>query len=382
MPVVDAAAIEAGARHVAIVAVFRALPFLCAGLLVRTISTKGRVACALLLVAAVVAAVVGGKGLLLFWVVTGYAYFCLCGCVVFDLPARKLNQAILLLLLLAMLVIAPGIGFPQGAKAAFFVIGWEVLLSGYSYVTDVRRLRLRPRLRDCLFFLLVNPVLVYSTHGQSQAQGVRIRGATSRVVQGATLLALATAMGNVGMTSPGNSGYALGVATQVAAWVVVEYGAHSGLASLRIGFAGQIGLRVPECYRYPLLASSPLEFWRRWNIYFAEWLTRYVLDPAARHVARAGFRHASMIALVITFVFSGLLHDTYGFFEQGLWRGRFLPFFALGGLVVVLWGAAHKALALLARPASRRGASLRILGAVVCHAGVVLLLTATAVFWR
>jgi hypothetical protein len=54
---------------------------------------------------------------------------------------------------------------PDGVRGAFLVAGWDLALSGYSYCIEVARTGRRPPLGDCLLFMLVNPVLVYSERG-------------------------------------------------------------------------------------------------------------------------------------------------------------------------------------------------------------------------
>lgn len=93
------------------------------------------------------------------------------------------------------------------------------------------------------------------------------------------------------------------------------------------------GLNVDDNFRWPLLATSPIELWRRWNIYNRRLLLKFVYFPLGgnrRHVYRN---------ILLTFVASALLLHT-GFLgspwvavDPGQLRD-WLLYFAAQGLVV------------------------------------------------
>jgi D-alanyl-lipoteichoic acid acyltransferase DltB (MBOAT superfamily) len=90
------------------------------------------------------------------------------------------------------------------------------------------------------------------------------------------------------------------------------YLGHSGLASVQIGLMHLCGWRVPERYNRPFLATSPADFWRRWNVYVTNWARRYVFRPLAFWLGgrRVGLsqRKAIVVAVVLTFGIVGALH--------------------------------------------------------------------------
>jgi D-alanyl-lipoteichoic acid acyltransferase DltB (MBOAT superfamily) len=109
---------------------------------------------------------------------------------------------------------------------------------------------------------------------------------------------------------------------------------------------GQFGFDPPERYRAPLLASSPLDFWRRWNTYVGGWMQRYVFWPASLHLARRRSVALSFMpraaGVLATFGFVGALHDLSGYFVTTGFFGRSLVVFAVSGALVLVWEAASR----------------------------------------
>ena len=123
-----------------------------------------------------------------------------------------------------------------------------------------------------------------------------------------------------------------------------EYAAHSGLASIQIGIMRQLGYQVPERYNYPFLASSPLDFWRRWNTYVGGWLRQYVFMPGMMFAGRRTRAPWAMaVVLTVVFVVSGLLHDIYGYAISFDTDPRYLLFFLVVAAVTFLWIGAARA---------------------------------------
>jgi D-alanyl-lipoteichoic acid acyltransferase DltB (MBOAT superfamily) len=127
--------------------------------------------------------------------------------------------------------------------------------------------------------------------------------------------------------------------------LVSEYAAHSGLAHVQIGLMRSIGWSVPERYLYPLFASSPSDFWRRWNVYVRTWLDAYVFFPSAARIRRAiGRRAAGPLAVVVTLIASGLLHDVFVLGASHVVTLKYTTLFAAGAAVIVSWGALQRRL--------------------------------------
>jgi MBOAT membrane-bound O-acyltransferase family protein len=223
--------------------------------------------------------------------------------------------------LFAVLLLLPGFALPGVAIFAFMVVGWELLLSSYSYCVETSRAGTpQPTLKDCLFFLLVNPTLVYTARGTA-VEGPSGLGGLARAGAGAALMFVNVALLRP-LTLSMRSATALRWLPAGSVPALLAYGvghfftfywAHAGLASIHIGLMRQAGFLVPERYRFPLAARSPVEFWRRWNTYVRVWLEAYVFLPAARHLARRSARTGPACAAIVTLIASGLLHDAYVF---------------------------------------------------------------------
>lgn len=62
-------------------------------------------------------------------------------------------------------------------------------------------------------------------------------------------------------------------------WVVRFYLFMSGFSDSVIGMNLMMGIRVPENFRYPFLATSMIDLWRRWHCSVAEWLRDEIFIP-------------------------------------------------------------------------------------------------------
>jgi hypothetical protein len=224
------------------------------------------------------------------------------------------------------------------------VIGADVTLSAYSYLVEARETKRTSTFGECLFFLLVNPVLVFPDRGtQTGNPAFSLRG-LGRAALG--LLALGT--GNLlgAATAAGFASF-LGVIGTGGLFFLSLYFRHSGLASFQIGLLAQLGHRIPERYDFPLAAAGPAEFWRRWNTYIGRWFERYVFFPAAVALARKSRVRpwfAKSFALLVTFAAVGVLHDAFDTANDLAPSFAGLARFTRIGVVVLIWLAAERAL--------------------------------------
>ena len=53
----------------------------------------------------------------------------------------------------------------------------------------------------------------------------------------------------------------------------------SGYSDIAIGIGKMLGFTFPENFRYPYLASSIKDFWRRWHISLSSWFRDYLYIP-------------------------------------------------------------------------------------------------------
>jgi len=121
--------------------------------------------------------------------------------------------------------------------------------------------------------------------------------------------------------------------------IYFDFSAYSHIA---IGSARLLGIRFPENFNFPYIASSPRDFWRRWHISLSSWIRDYIYLPMAninvQNISTGGISNAvghtkKTKSLVLTWII------------MGLWHGANWTF--------VLWGIYHVILIILYRLFSR-----------------------------
>lgn len=98
----------------------------------------------------------------------------------------------------------------------------------------------------------------------------------------------------------------------------------AGYSHIAIGFGMLLGIRVPENFRQPFLATTIAEFWRNWHITIGDWFRDHVFVPLGG--MRLGGLRASLLAASIMLA-------------CGLWHGLSLPF--------LYWGIWHASMIFL-----------------------------------
>jgi D-alanyl-lipoteichoic acid acyltransferase DltB (MBOAT superfamily) len=217
-------------------------------------------------------------------------------------------------------------------------------------------------LKECLFFLLVNPAIVFCDRGERVGDPrVDWRGGL-RVLLGVLAMFLSSAILRPAARAASSGALALGsrpddVRALACFGVLIflgEYASHSGLASIQLGLLRQAGYRAPERYRYPFLATDPIDFWRRWNVYVGTWLRLYVFTPAARAALRRRGKFVLPVPWMMTIAASGALHDGYAYLASGALNLRFSGFFACVFAAIVLWRASGAVIAWVEKRSSGR----------------------------
>lgn len=93
----------------------------------------------------------------------------------------------------------------------------------------------------------------------------------------------------------------------------------SGYSDMAIGFARMMGIRVPENFNWPYLATNIQEFWRRWHISLSSWIRDYIYIPLGGN--RAGVPRRALNAL-IAMSLCGLWHGAaWNFALWGIFHG-------------------------------------------------------------
>ena len=136
----------------------------------------------------------------------------------------------------------------------------------------------------------------------------------------------------------------------VATYTLHIYFDFSGYSDMAIGLGRMFGFEFPENFRYPYMASSITDFWRRWHITLSTWFREYVYIPLGGN--RRG-RARQYFNLAVVWLLTGLWHGAS-------WN------FALWGLFYLILLVAEKALLLRLLERNRL---TRVLG----HIGALLL---------
>jgi alginate O-acetyltransferase complex protein AlgI len=88
------------------------------------------------------------------------------------------------------------------------------------------------------------------------------------------------------------------------------------------GVSRMLGFEIPINFRYPYLARTITDFWRRWHISLSSWLRDYLYVPLGgnRHGTFATYRN-----LLLTMALGGLWHGaSWNFVLWGLYQGGLL----------------------------------------------------------
>ena len=304
-------------RDVPAIVAFRLLPFLAYVAFARSLSLRPRfvIVASFLACVALVFVLGGDLSEILVRGPLALAYFAVVSLAVYELKPRvqsgKLRRLALLAFLALLFVALPELALRSPVLLVTIVVGWESMLSAYSYCVDGEHGAERASRGGCLFFILVNPCLVYADRGRRVAESAFPWRSIGRVLSGALVwvgqcgIQAALVVG-LSDSSPGSQAKLLALCFGGG---VVLYFAHSGLASIQIGFMRVLGHEVPERYRYPFLSRSPQEFWRRWNVYLGSWIRRYAFIPTARAMSKRGRAAAASISTLASFLLVGALHD-------------------------------------------------------------------------
>ena len=120
-------------------------------------------------------------------------------------------------------------------------MGWEFWLSSYSYVQHARVSR-SLGLRDCLFFPLMNPMLVFSGHRDRTVEGPhQFMIGLGRVLLGYASIGSGLLVQRLTMPLLAPQGWLPSIV-----FLVSQYAAHSGRASRDIGLLRMLGYAIPE----------------------------------------------------------------------------------------------------------------------------------------
>ena len=135
---------------------------------------------------------------------------------------------------------------------------------------------------------------------------------------------LANAMGTL-WTQLSNdiaSSGAIGAWVGLLAYTFQIYFDFSGYSDMACGLGRMLGFRFAENFRYPYIAESISDFWRRWHISLSTWFREYVYIPLGGN--RRGMARQAL-NLLIVWTLTGLWHGaSWNFLVWGLYYGILL----------------------------------------------------------
>jgi alginate O-acetyltransferase complex protein AlgI len=111
----------------------------------------------------------------------------------------------------------------------------------------------------------------------------------------------------------------------------------SGYSDMAIGLGRMFGFHFPENFRWPYIADTVQEFWRRWHISLSSWFRDYLYVPLGGNRVSPPRMYRN---LVTVFFLCGLWHGaSWNFVIWGIFHGTFLVVERLGLAAAVkrLW---------------------------------------------
>jgi D-alanyl-lipoteichoic acid acyltransferase DltB (MBOAT superfamily) len=125
-------------------------------------------------------------------------------------------------------------------------------------------------------------------------------------------------------------------------YVVANFGLYlkiSGLFHLAVGVLVIFGFNLPETHTRFYFANSFIDFWRRINIYWKDFMQKMVFTPSYMQFKKLGVSHLTGVSLSILVVFlaTWALHAYQWFWITGtyLFRATDMLFWAILGLLLI-----------------------------------------------
>ena len=223
-----------------------------------------------------------------------------------------------------------GLGLPVGIS--FFTF------QAVAYAVDARRgeeggQRPLPFFTFIAFFpqLVAGPIvrgrelMPQLTRRRPRLQAGAVGEGTFRIAKGMLKKLLIADMLKSSMVDPVFADPQTYVASEVMialyAYTLQIYYDFSAYTDIAIGSALLFGIRLPENFNRPYVATSVAEFWRRWHITLSNWVRDYIYYPLGGSRTDAAWKvYRNIIATMVTigiwhgaswnFVVYGILHGT------------------------------------------------------------------------
>lgn len=222
-----------------------------------------------------------------------------------------------------------------GIPTAFYrVFGSVFMFHILMYLYEAKRFKGRPSLRDYLryFFMLpsfrlVLPFVDFQRIGQSRyARDIHVVAQ-----QGILWIARGGVQYAVYVVASRHLWFAKDASDRRSLWILAvhlvcaycKYLQISGLIHAFLGTMHLFGYDLPEGYRWYWLSHSPIDFWRRCNIYWKDAMMKLAYLPVYFALRKRSDSGAKIAAMLAAFVLSWIMH---------LWRISWLS-----GLKLSTW---------------------------------------------
>jgi len=109
-------------------------------------------------------------------------------------------------------------------------------------------------------------------------------------------------------------------AAHLVQYMVATYGLYlliSGMFHIVVGVLHLFGFNLPETHHLYFLSASFTDFWRRINIYWKDFILKLFFNPVYFKVKSMGAATAMIIATLVSFFFTWLLHSYQWFWIRG-----------------------------------------------------------------
>ncbi len=119
----------------------------------------------------------------------------------------------------------------------------------------------------------------------------------------------------------------------IVCYTIQIYFDFSGYSDMAIGLGRMFGFRFPENFRWPYVAESVQDFWRRWHMSLSSWFRDYLYVPLGGSRLSAARTYGNLVSV---FFLCGLWHGaSWTFVVWGLFHGLFLVIERLGLATVI-----------------------------------------------
>lgn len=123
--------------------------------------------------------------------------------------------------------------------------------------------------------------------------------------------------------------HSLDSASAVEMWIIIigfvyyVYADFSGYCDIAIGCARLFGVKLTQNFNKPFSSLNFREFWRRWHVTLASWITDYLYIPLGGKIEKKPLR--TFINVMTVFILMGLWHGaSYNFLLFGFFGGLFV----------------------------------------------------------